>query len=47
MKQRGFGLPVAAGLDKTKVYTIRAQIKGTAAAPGSYDIWIDNVRFVK
>ena len=47
MKQRGFGLPVAAGLDKTKVYTVRAQIKGSAALPGSYDIWIDNVRFVK
>ena len=47
MKQRGFGLPVATGIDKSKVYTIRAQIKGSAAAPGAYDIWIDDVRFVK
>jgi hypothetical protein len=47
MTQRGFGLPVATGIDKSKVYTIRAQIKGSAAAPGAYDIWIDDVRFVK
>ena len=47
MKQRGFGLPVATGIDKSKVYTIRAQIKGSAAVPGAYDLWIDNVRFVK
>ena len=47
MKQRGFGLPIATGIDKSKVYTIRAQIKGSAAAPGAYDLWIDNVRFVK
>jgi hypothetical protein len=47
MTQRGFGLPVTTGIDKSKVYTIRAQIKGSAAAPGVYDIWIDDVRFVK
>ena len=47
MTQRGFGLPVATGIDKSMVYTIRAQIKGSAAAPGAYDIWIDDVRFIK
>ena len=47
MKQRGFGLPIATGIDKSKVYTLRAQTKGSAAAPGAYDIWLDNVRFVK
>lgn len=39
-KQRGFGLP-SAGFDKTTVYTIRIQAKG------DYDLWIDNVHFVK
>jgi len=47
MKQRGFGMPVPSGLDDKQVYTVRAQIKGSAAAPGAYDIWIDDVRFVK
>ena len=47
MAQRGFGLPIATGIDKTKVYTVRAQVKGTAAAPCVFDLWIDDVSFVK
>ncbi|HWZ91281.1 MAG TPA: hypothetical protein VNW92_20610, partial [Polyangiaceae bacterium] len=47
MAQRGFGLPIATGLDKTHVYTFRAQVKGSAAAPCVFDLWIDDVRFVK
>ena len=38
--QRGFGLK-SPGFDKTKVYTLRAQVKG------NFDLWIDNVHFVK
>ena len=38
--QRGFGL-ASTGFDKTKVYTIRMQVKG------DFDLWIDNVHFVK
>ncbi len=47
LAQRGFGLPIATGLDKAHVYTLRAQVKGTAAAPCVFDLWIDDVRFVK
>jgi hypothetical protein len=47
MKQRGFGLPIATGIDKTQVYTFRAQVKGSAAAPCVFDLWVDDIRFVK
>ncbi len=44
MAQRGWGLP-AAGLEVTQVYTVRAQVKGDEAAPVSFDLWVDDVRF--
>jgi hypothetical protein len=47
MAQRGFGLPIATGIDNSKIYTFRAQVKGSAAAPCVFDLWIDDVRFVK
>jgi hypothetical protein len=47
MTQRGIGLPIATGIDKSKIYTLRAQVKGSAAAPCVFDLWIDDVRFVK
>ena len=46
LKQRGFGLPVATGLEKTKAFTLRMQVKGSAQAPASFDLWLDDVRFV-
>jgi hypothetical protein len=47
MNQRGWGLPVAAGVDKTSLYTLRIQVAGTAAKPAVFDFSIDDVRFVK
>lgn len=47
MKQRGFGLPIAAGIDKTHLYTLRIQVSGSAAAPATFDFSIDDVRFIK
>ncbi len=46
MKQRGFGLPIATGLEKTKAFTVRMQVKGTAQAPAIFDLWLDDVRLV-
>jgi len=46
MKQRGWGLPVAAGFDKTKAYTLRMQVKGSAQAPANFDLWFDDIRLV-
>jgi hypothetical protein len=46
MKQRGWGLPVPTGLDKTKAYTLRMQVKGSAQAPATFDLWFDDVRLV-
>lgn len=46
MKQRGWGLPVAAGFDKTKAYTLRLQVKGSAQAPANFDLWLDDIRLV-
>lgn len=46
MKQRGWGLPVATGLDKTKAFTVRMQVKGSAQAPATFDLWFDDVRLV-
>ncbi len=46
MKQRGFGLPVTTGLEKTKAFTVRMQVKGSAQAPASFDLWFDDVRLV-
>jgi hypothetical protein len=47
MKQRGFGLPIAAGIDKTRLYTLRIEVSGSAAAPATFDFSIDDVRFIK
>ena len=46
LKQRGWGLPVAAGLDKTKAFTVRMQVKGSAQAPATFDLWFDDIRLV-
>jgi hypothetical protein len=46
MKQRGWGLPVAAGFDKAKAYTLRLQVKGSAQAPANFDLWLDDIRLV-
>ena len=46
MKQRGWGLPVATGFDKTKAYTVRLQVKGSAQAPANFDLWFDDIRLV-
>jgi hypothetical protein len=44
MTQRGFGLPATA-FEATQAYTLRVVVKGDAAAPVSFDVWIDDVRF--
>jgi hypothetical protein len=46
LKQRGWGLPVATGFDKTKAYTLRMQVKGSAQAPATFDLWFDDIRLV-
>lgn len=46
MTQRGWGLPIAAGFDAAHAYTFRLQVKGTAAAPANYELWIDDVRLL-
>ena len=46
MKQRGFGLPVATGLAVKTAFTVRMQVKGSAQAPASFDLWFDDVRLV-
>jgi hypothetical protein len=46
LKQRGYGLPIMTGFDKTRAYTLRMQVKGSAQAPATFDLWIDNVRLV-
>ena len=46
MKQRGWGLPVATGLERAKSYTLRMQVKGSAQAPATFDLWFDDIRFV-
>ncbi len=46
MRQRGWGLPVAAGFDKTKAFTVRMSVKGSAQAPATFDIWFDDIRLV-
>jgi hypothetical protein len=46
MKQRGWGLPVMTGFDKTKAYTLRMQVKGSAQAPATFDLWFDDIRLV-
>lgn len=46
MKQRGWGLPVATGLAKSKAYTLRMQVKGSAQAPATFDLWFDDIRLV-
>lgn len=44
MTQRGWGLPATA-FEATQAYTLRLVVKGDAAAPVSFDLWIDDVRF--
>ena len=46
MAQRGWGLPVATGFDPKTAYTLRIQVKGSAAAPANFDLWFDDIRFV-
>ncbi len=45
MAQRGWGLPIATGVEVTQVYTLRGQVKGDEAVPVSFDLWVDDVRF--
>jgi hypothetical protein len=47
MAQRGWGLPIAAGFGAAHAYTFRLQVKGTAAAPANFDLWLDDVRLLK
>jgi hypothetical protein len=47
MTQRGWGLPIAAGFGAGHAYTFRLQVKGTAAAPANFDLWLDDVRLLK
>jgi hypothetical protein len=47
MSQRGWGLPIASGFGAAHAYTFRLQVKGTAAAPANFELWIDDVRLVK
>src|SRR5882724_4241441 len=47
MTQRGWGLPIAAGFGAAHAYTFRLQVKGTAAAPANFDLWLDDVRLLK
>lgn len=46
MKQRGWGLPVMTGFDKSKALTLRMQVKGSAQAPATFDLWFDDIRLV-
>jgi hypothetical protein len=46
MKQRGWGLPVPTGFERSKAYTLRMQVKGSAQAPATFDLWLDDVRLV-
>jgi hypothetical protein len=41
MGQNGWGMPVATGIDKTRLFSLRLQAKG------DFDLWIDNVAFLK
>jgi len=34
-------MPVPAGIDKTKLFSLRMQVKG------DFDLWIDNVAFLR
>lgn len=47
MTQRGWGLAVTTGLAAKQVYTFRAVVAGDAAAPVSFELWLDDIRFVK
>lgn len=46
MAQRGWGLPIAEGFNAANAYTFRLQVKGSAAAPANFDLWIDDVRLL-
>jgi len=45
--QSTWGLKVPTGIDKAHIFAFHAQVKGTAVAPASFDLWVDNVHFVK
>jgi hypothetical protein len=45
--QSTWGLLVPTGLEKAQIFAFHTQVKGTAAAPASFELWLDNVRFVK
>ncbi len=45
--QGTWGLLVPTGLDRAHVFAFHAQFKGSALAPANFDLWLDNVRFVK
>jgi hypothetical protein len=47
MRQRGWGLPVAEGIDASGVYSIRLQVSGNTQSPVSFDFSIDDVHFVR
>jgi hypothetical protein len=44
--QKGWGLPEQA-MDKAHIYAFHAQVKGAATAPANFELWLDNVHFVK
>ena len=39
--------PPETGLDKADIFAFHAQVKGSAAVPANFELWLDNVRFVK
>ncbi|MDX2022259.1 MAG: hypothetical protein SF187_18630 [Deltaproteobacteria bacterium] len=47
LSQRGFGLAVPSGLDKNNAITLFFQARAQGTAKLSYDLWLDDVRFVK
>jgi hypothetical protein len=45
--QSTWGLLVPTGLDKAHIFAFHAQVRGTPSAPANFELWLDNVRFVK
>jgi hypothetical protein len=44
-RQRGIGLSVPSGFAKDAAYQLRAQVRGNAESPVSFDLWIDDIYF--
>jgi hypothetical protein len=44
--QNGWGLPEQT-MDKAHIYAFHAQVKGAATTPANFELWLDNVHFVK